>query len=207
MQERNNSLTRTDDEPGNPDDALKFLIDKAQSKFTKEFHLEWKNACYRLFNAGYGKIVPLSYARHSPKLIEFVNNDCIILLASSVSIAAIKTNRAAAEMLSTSAVIASKNLKSSSAFISWLKTIEEIIKFAPESLLPTLERMEKILATLDHIRFRSWVITGLRSSGDDTLRQINYFTLLDPESEKWFRHEAGDIVLTDIQRALKLYLI
>lgn len=208
MQERNNLLApQKKIEPGNPDDAYRYLIDNAKSVLDDDYFPEWEKACERLTNAGYGAIVPLSFARHSPKLTKFVNNHSITLLSSAISLAAIKTNRAAAEMLSKSAVIAAQKYNSDSAFISWLNSIEEVIKQAPESLLPMLERMDKIVMTLDHNRLKAWVIAGLRCTDNDTLRQINFFSLTDPESVKWFRHEAGDIVFTDIERTLKLFII
>ena len=201
-----NETSALEVEPGSPEKALTFLIEKAHSFLPIDYFPEWQKVCIRLSNAGYGSLVPLSFARHSPKLAKYIRKDAISLLAKTVSLAAIKTNRASAEMLSKSALTAAKQYHSTPSFLSWLNTIEELIKFAPEALLPVLERMEKIVGTLDHTRFKSWVITGLRSTGDNVLHQIDYFTFVDPESEKWFRHEAGDIVLTDIERKLKLFL-
>ena len=110
------------------------------------------------------------------------------------------------ELLPKAAVVAANEMKSSQAFASWINTIEELICRAPESSLAVLERTQKIVSALTPNQFKSWVLAGLRSTGDDALRQINYFSFKDPESEKWFRHEAGDVVFTDVGRRLKLYL-
>ncbi len=194
-------------EPGNPDERLVYLIDKGQALFPNQYQALWERACNKLAHAGYGALIPLSYARHSPELVHILNPEAAINLASSVSLAAIKVNRAAAELLPKAAVVAAGELKSSHAFSSWVTTIEELIHHAPESSLAVLERTQKIVSALTPDQFRSWVLAGLRSTGDDTLRQIKYFSFTDPESEKWFLHESGDIVFTSLDRRLKLYLI
>ena len=194
-------------EPNDPDDRLNFLINEGKQFFPNEYYPLWETACNKLSHAGYGALIPLSYARHSPKLVKIISPEAAINLAASVSLAAIKVNRAAAELLPKAAVIAAQEYKSTQAFSTWLSTIEEVICNSPESLLPVLERTQKIVSTLTSVQFRSWVLTGLRSTGEDVLRQINYFSFTDPESEKWFRHEAGDVVFTDLDRRLKLYLI
>lgn len=194
-------------EPGDPDERLVFLINEGKLLFPNEYYPLWETACNKLSHAGYGALIPLSYARHSPKLVKILNPEAAINLAATVSLAAIKVNRAAAELLPKAAVVAAHELKSTQAFSSWVTTIEEIIYHASESLLAVLERTQKIVTTLTPDQFKSWVLTGLRSTGDDALRQISYFSFIDPESEKWFRHEAGDVVFTDLDRRLKLYLI
>ena len=198
---------RIPQEPGDPDERLVFLINEGKLLFPNEYYPLWESACNKLSHAGYGALIPLSYARHSPKLVKILNPEAAINFAASVSLAAIKVNRAAAELLPKAAVVAAHELKSTQAFTSWVTTIEELIYNAPESLLAVLERTQKIVSTLTPDQFRSWVLTGLRSTGDDALRQISYFNFTDPESEKWFRHEAGDVVFTDLDRRLKLYLI
>ncbi len=194
-------------ESGSTKKKLKHLIDEGSALFPEEYFSHWEIACNKLMDAGYGSIIPLSYARHSPKLVKPLNAQTAINFAAIVSLAAIKVNRAAAEMLSKVAVIAAHELHSVSGFITWANVIEELIRSAPESVLPVLERTQKILSILTAEQFRSWVLAGLRSTGDDTLRQIQYFSFTDPESEKWFRHEAGDIVFTDLDRRMKLYLL
>lgn len=194
-------------EPGDPDKRLTFLIGQGKTLFPKQYHEYWERACNKLAHAGYGALIPLSYARHSPKLVKLINSEVAINLAATVSLAAIKVNRATAELLPKAAVIAASELRTSHAFSSWATTIEELIQHAPESSLAVLERTQKIVTTLNPDQFRSWVLAGLRSTGDDALRQIQYFSFKDPESEKWFRHEAGDVVFTDLDRRLKLYLV
>ena len=194
-------------EPGKLDERFVFLIKEGKSYFPNEYYPLWESACNKLAHAGYGALIPLSYIRHSPKLVEILNPEAAINLAATVSLAAIKVNRAAAELLPKSAVIVASEWKSIQAFSSWITTIEELIHNAPESVLAVLERTQKVLSTLTPEQFRSWVLAGLRSTNEDKLRQIQYFSFADPESEKWFRHEAGDVVFTDLERRLKLYLI
>ncbi len=195
------------EEPGDIEKRFIFLIKVGKICFPGESFQQWERACNKLSHAGYGSLIPLSYVRESPQLAQLLNPQVAINFATSVSLAAIKVNRAAAELLSKSAVIAAQKLGTIPAFTSWVATIEELIKEAPESVLPVLERTQKILSTLTSVQFQSWALAGLRSTGDDKLRQIQYFSFTDPESEKWFRHEAGDVVFTDIDRRLKLYLI
>ncbi len=195
------------EEPGDVEKRFVFLINQGKVFFPDESFQQWERACNKLSHAGYGSLIPLSYVRESPQLAQLLNPQVAINFATLVSLAAIKINRAAAELLSKSAVIAAQKLDTIPAFASWVETIEELIKLAPESVLPVLERTQKILSTLTADQLQSWALAGLRSTGDDKLRQIQYFSFIDPESEKWFRHEAGDVVFTDIDRRLKLYLI
>ncbi len=194
-------------EPGDPDKRVVFLIKEGKSFFPNEYYPHWERACNKLVHAGYGSLIPISYARHSPKLVNALNPEAAINLAAAVSLAAIKVNRTAAELLPKAAVVAAQEVQSVLAFTSWLNTIEELILSAPESVLAVLERTQKIMTTLNPQQFKSWVHAGLRSTGDDILRRIQYFSFTDPESEKWFRREAGDVVFTDLDRRLKLYLI
>ncbi len=194
-------------EPGDPDEKLTYLLNEGKTLFPKQYQALWETTCSKLINAGYGALIPLSYIRHSPKLVKILNSEVAINLAASVSLAAIKVNRATAELLPKAALIAAQELQSPREFTSWITTIEELIHNAPESSLAVLERTQKIVSILTPNQFRSWVLAGLRSTRDDALRQIQYFTFTDPESEKWFRHEAGDVVYTDLDRRLKLYLI
>ena len=194
-------------EPGDPDKRLVHLINLGKTFFTKSSFPHWKQACEKLESAGYGTLIPLSYARHSPKLVDLLDSKAAIELATIVSLAAIKVNRAASELLPKAAVIAAHELHSIPAFNTWVNTIQELILSAPESVLPVLERTQKLMSILTPDQFRSWVLAGLRSCGEDKLKQIQYFSFTDPESEKWFRHEAGDVVFTDLDRRLKLYLI
>ena len=201
------SVSPQSKEPGDPDEGFLFLIDQGKAHFPAQYVSLWERVCNKLESAGYGSLIPLSYVRHSPKLTKYISPEAAINLAACVSLAAIKVNRAAAELLPKSSVIVAHELRSTAAFNSWMATIEELIQAAPESVLPVLERTQKIVTTLTPDQFKSWVLAGLRSTGDDTLRQIQYFSFADPESEKWFRHEAGDVVFTDLDRRLKLYLI
>ncbi len=118
------SLTQ---EPGDPDERLVFLVDEGKQFFPNEFYPLWKSACNKLSNAGYGALIPLSYARYSPKLVKILNSEVTINLAVTVSLSAIKVNRAAAELLTKAAVIAAHDLKSTQAFSSWVPPIGELI--------------------------------------------------------------------------------
>jgi hypothetical protein len=200
-------LKSQEQEPGDPDKGFIYLIDQGKKYFPTEYVSNWQNACHKLYHAGYGSLIPLSYARQSPKLVKFVHPEAVINLVNTVSMAAIRIDRATAEMLPIVAVDVAKKFRSTPAFNSWIETIGELIKSAPESVIHVLRGAEKIITTLSPEQFHSWVITGLRSTGDDVVRQIRYFSFTDPESEKWFRHEAGDIVFADLDRQLKFYLI
>ena len=86
-------------EPGDPDERLIFLINEGKRLFPIEYYPLWETACNKLSHAGYGALIPLSYARHSPELVKTLNPEAAINLAATVSLAAIKVNRAAAELL------------------------------------------------------------------------------------------------------------
>lgn len=201
------AIASNKDEPGDIEKRFVFLMGQGKDYFPGDYLYLWERASNKLEQAGYGSLIPLSYVRESPKLAQLLNPQVAIDFASSVSLAAIKVNRATAENFPKSAVLAAQKLLTTYDFTLWLSVIEELINSAPGSVSVVLEKTNKILSTLSPQQFRSWTLTGLRSTGNDNLRQIQYFSFTDPESEKWFRHEAGDVVFTDIDRRLKLYLI
>lgn len=194
-------------EPGDLQERFFYLINQGEPYFPGDYFHQWQQACHKLMHAGYGPLTPLSYIRESAKLAYILSAEVAINFASLVSLSAIKVNRATSELLPKSAVIAAQKLNKVSAFLAWMKTLEELIKSAPESVLIVLQQTEKILATLTVEQFKSWVLAGLHSCKDDKHRQIQFFSFQDAESEKWFRHAAGDIVFTDIKLRLQLYLM
>mgnify|MGYP003663600407 FL=1 len=194
-------------EPGDPKKGFAYLLSQGKEVFPPDYYTRWENACLKLYQAGYGVSIPLSYARNSLKLITVIHPESVINLANTVSIAAIRVSRSTAELLPVASVYVAEEFQSTTAYDSWLNTIINVIKNAPESVIHILENTKKIISTLSSEQFHSWVITGLRSTDDNVQRQIRYFSFADSDAEKWLRHEAGDIVFTDIERQLKLYLI
>ena len=51
-------------EPGDPDKRVVFLIKEGKSFFPNEYYPHWERACNKLVHAGYGSLIPISYARH-----------------------------------------------------------------------------------------------------------------------------------------------
>lgn len=195
-----------DHEPRDIQERIFYLINQGKPYFPGDCFDSWQQACNKLLHAGYGSSIPLSYIRESPQLAQLLSAEIAINFSSLVSISAIKLNRATAELLPKSAVIAARKLVTVPGFLSWIMTLEELVKSAPESVSIVLEQTEKILDSLTINQFQSWVTAGLNSCHKDKHRQIQFFSMQDSASEKWFRHAAGDISFTDIKHRLTLYL-
>ena len=102
---------------GSSENEFLSLLNKGKTFFSGEYASSWENACNKLVHAGYGALIPLSYARYSPQIANKLQQDVAIHLASLVSLAAIKVNRAAAELISKSALIAAEHYNSASNFL------------------------------------------------------------------------------------------
>ncbi len=189
------------------DAAVPFLSEDARRSFPGDALARWGAACRRLDQAGYGRAVVLSYARHAPAIAQTLGAASAIALAETVSLVAVKAGRAAAEALPAAAVFAAERLADEKAFSSWAAIIRRFAAMAPESVRPVLERTDRLLSSLDGPGLESWLLTGVRLAAGDAARRHAFFTFALPEAERWLQREAGDIVFADVERRLKAYLI
>lgn len=186
--------------------AADYLSDEARAAFPETLAARWLRACRKLAQAGYGHTVVNRYVRCSIAVARLVDPESAIDLADAVSAIAVKANRAAAEMLPVVAERAADRLPEAPRFDSWLSLIERLAAIAPESVVPFLGNMDRLLAHLNVARLEAWVLAGVRSGGGDAARRLRFFSFEDPEAERWLEREAGEIIFADMERRLKAYL-
>ncbi len=194
----------TDGKPGSDD---RFLNGKARQAFPDPYAAPWLRACRKLDQAGYGPSVVNAYIRHSPAVSNLVGPERAIGMADIISSVAIKAGLAAAEFLPAAAVMAANRLDQDEArFRSWLGLMERLANLAPESTLTVLRQMDMLMSKLNVSRLEAWILAGIRSAGADAEKRLEYFNFSDPEADRWLEREAGEIVFSDMDRQLKMYM-
>jgi len=189
------------------EDAEGPILDEAARRaFPGAEAARWLRVCRRLENAGYGAAVNAAYRRDAPGCAELVGADAAIELADVVSIVAIKAGRAAAAATPPAAVEAARRIGDPVRFRSWLGLIQRFAALAPESISAILARTDKLLSQLNVSRFEAWLLAGVRSGGGDPERRLRYFSMQDPEAERWLLRESGEVLFSDVDRRLKAYL-
>ena len=160
------------------DDGL--LTADARQAFPDASAARWMRAIRKLSGAGYSQGVVTSYTRHSITLARVLGPEPAIELADAVSTMAIKSGRKAAELLPWAALQAAELLKDEYRLRSWLDVMKRFTLLAPESVVPVLERIETLLASVNVSRFEAWVLAGVRSGGGDAQRRLRFFNFEDP---------------------------
>lgn len=166
----------------------------------------WLRVCRRLEGAGYGESVNAAYRRCAPVCAELVGPDAAMELADVVSVVAIKAGRAAAAATPVAAEAAARRIADPVRFRSWLGLIQRFATLAPESIGEILARTDMLLSHLNVSRFEAWLLAGVRSGGGDAGRRLRYFSMEDPEAERWLLRESGEVLFTDVDRRLKAWL-
>jgi hypothetical protein len=191
---------------GSDRDRAMALSDEVVKAFPETLIARWLRATRKLEQAGYGQTVVRRYVRHSVPIAEHVSPLAAINLADAVSTLAIKSGIASAEALPRVAEETAARLKEDQLYISWMGIIVRFAALAPESMPALLERMDYLLSNLSVSRLEAWIFAGLRASGGDAVRRQRFFTLEDPEAERWLQREAGEVVFADLENRLKYYL-
>lgn len=182
------------------------LIEGAQRAFPEGLAARWLRACRKLADAGYGEGVVMAYRQHSIAVAELIGPDVALDMADTVSIVAIKAGRRAASTLPWAAAKAAAKFTDEARIHSWLNLMQRFAALAPESASLVLDRMETLLAHLNVSRLEAWLLAGVRAAGGDAERRRRFFSMEDPEAERWLQREAGEIVFADVERRLKAYL-
>lgn len=182
------------------------LSSAAARAFPDEAAARWLRAQRKLSGAGYGPSVLGAYVQQSPHVAVAVGPDAAIELAETVSALAIKAGLKAAEALPWAALKVAEKLQDLARFRSWLSLMQRFAAMAPESVGVVLDRMERLIAGLSVTRLEAWLLAGVRSGGSDRERRLRFFSLEDPEAERWLQRETGDVLFSDVERRLKAYL-
>ncbi len=193
--------------PGDALDGDSQLTGAALRHFPEPLGAPWLRACRKLDQAGYGSAVVQSFIRYSPEVARLVGPERAFSLADIVSSFAIKAGVGAAEHLPAAAVVAARRLDGdASRFGSWLGLMERFADLAPESVPPVLAQMDALLAKLNVSRLEAWIMAGVRLSGTDKERRLEYFSFADPEAEVWLERESNEVVYADLAVELKAFL-
>ena len=162
----------------------------------------WIDVLDGLIDGGLGSAAVLNFVQASPSVARLIGIDS----ALSVGITARRVGRRNGAALVAASVRAAERAVDQAAFRTWLNMLELVAAEAPAAIPPLLHRTELILATLEASAFRSWVLAGLRTSAGNTERSVAYFSLDDGDSLRIFEHEAGNVVLTVVERRLRHYM-
>jgi nitric oxide reductase NorD protein len=178
----------------------------AARAFPDDTAARWLRAQRKLEGAGYGQGVLGAYVQQSPHIALQVGPDAAIELAEVVSAVAIKAGLRAAEALPWAALKVAERLQNLARFRSWLSLTQRFAALAPESVGVVLDRMEQLIAGLSVTRLEAWLLAGVRSGGSDRERRLRFFSLEDPEAERWLQRESGDVLFSDVERRMKAWL-
>lgn len=155
----------------------------------------------RLAGAGYGGEVPRVFAITARQVAERLGTEPALALGPAASRVAIKARpRIAALYLHTAAAIARK--LESPAFARWQERMLDVLRAAPESLLPLLERMEMLTERLPPEALDAWIDTGLRFAGRDAAKRLAFFRLETPEARRLLERHAGEDIFRTLEQAL-----
>ncbi len=156
----------------------------------------------RLAGAGYGAAVPRGFAQAAPQVAARLGPVAGLSLADAASRIAIRARpRVAARFLQTAAAMALR-LDTPDDFAAWVGLILPLVKSAPESIEPLLERMEMLHERLGLEALEAWVRTGLRLAGRDAARRRAFFALELPEAQRLLERHAGEETFQTLERGL-----
>ncbi|MFZ2154860.1 MAG: VWA domain-containing protein [Bradyrhizobium sp.] len=168
---------------------------------------DWRADLARLQASGLGPAGLEVYIRATGTLAEKRGPLAALALAPCILDVERHAGRAAAAALSEATAPALRHLGNERDFRDWLDAVAELAAQGPESVAPVLARSDGLLAELGAHGFRAWVLGGLRAGGGDPERRLALFSLSDPRAFDLFEQATGDIGFTDVERALKAYLI
>jgi len=177
---------------------------EALAAFPGEAYPAWVKACRRLSGAGYGGTIAQDYIRFSPEIARRAGPETALDLVSIVSGLAIRAGRNAATAFIPASLVAARQLPVD--LRAWSKLIERMAVQAPESMASILERTELLLSRLDLVALESWLRIGIRAGNGDPERRLRFFTLQDPEAQRWLQRESGVVGFLDFEARLKPFL-
>jgi hypothetical protein len=174
--------------------------------FPGESFDRWVDALNALLSAGVGPGGVTAFVRSSILCAAVVGPDASLAVAASANQVMRRAHVRAAVSLLSSAPLAANRLKDSGAFHQWLHAVEDLAGRAPESVDLVIDRTDQILAQLGADGFRAWTLAGIRDAGDSAAKRVAYFSLADAEALRIFEQEAGQVMLSEVERSLKAFL-
>ena len=124
---------------------------------------------------------------------------------ATLALAAANGSRSAALFLDMLPLIATETADAGS-FTIWLRTIDEVIAQAPDSVDLVIQHSAAVLARLSVRGFRSWVFGGLHAGQSDAGQRQAYFSQTDTQSLGAFERNEHDVVFSDVEQPLRVFL-
>jgi nitric oxide reductase NorD protein len=101
-------------------------------------------------------------------------------------------------------VVAAKDLAS---FRIWLRSVEEVVSLAPESVELILRQSPPVLTRLNAVAFRSWLLNGVRVGGTDPAQRYAYYAHIDSDTLTAFERRTGDVTFADAEKSIRAVLM
>lgn len=167
---------------------------------------QWVDGLQTLVARGLRPSAIMGFVNCSPICAKAVGGEAALALVPALIAVHGDAGPRATSALSNAAPHAAKRLAGGSEFHEWLQIVVDLAKAAPESVELVLDRTDAILSRLDLAALRGWIQTGLRSTARDPERRIAYFSMSDSAGLRAFEQASSDIVFSDVERRLSLYV-
>jgi nitric oxide reductase NorD protein len=179
--------------------------DNLAARFTADECEQWCASVLELLyvNAGPSCLVAFwAISRDQP------TTDGIAPLAVAGSAAADICRHAGAKAASAgiSASSVARRMLGAAALPRWWHVVEDIARYAPESVEAAAARMPQILAAGDVETFSNFVATGLKAAAGDKKRRLAFFTLQDELARRLVAHAAVSVGFAETEQTAKAFV-
>lgn len=185
--------------------TIELVWRQARASLPAELLDEWVAAC-RDISVRIGPNAALGFIRNSPSVAAAAGPEAVMVLAAFAPSFANVAGRNATLALLVAAPQVARRLGGAESFAEWLRVIERIAQFAPESTTLLLERSGRLLDSLDLRSFETWALGGIRSAENDPERRLKFFALLDTRALHALEHGVDSVAFTDVERELKMFV-
>lgn len=166
----------------------------------------WVDALERLGSANLGSAALTNFATGSAAVAQVHGVDVALGTAQTGLAIAKQAGAPAATAFFGALAGAAATIKDHGPFRVWLRTIEEIASLAPESAALVMQHSAAILARLNVLEFRSWILNGIRISADPVQR-LAYFNQTDLSALTVFQRGTNDVTFAEAEKALRALLM
>lgn len=166
----------------------------------------WIDVMEGLIDGGLGSTAVLNFVQASPSVARLMGVDAALAVGKAAQRIASSAGGPAAAALIAASARAAGQVADETAFRTWLEVLATVAETAPAAVAPLLHRTELILSALGPDALRSWAVVGLRLTAGSPEQSIAYFSLANADSLRLFEHEAGNVVLTVVERRLRYFL-
>ncbi len=184
-----NRLTAIDSETWN---ALRKAY--AETEF-----VQWTDQLAALLADKTGYSGVLDFARATLDLARRFGPSTSLCLEPSVYVVRHAAGEKAALAFLASMSEACSHIADAQGFRSFLMTMEDMARLAPESFVLLCRRLGVVLPKLDARGFHAWAHAGVRNAGDNPETRRSYFALKDQSAMRAFEQASSDVLFVDIE--------